>query len=98
MGRKDISFVSFYLEIMNFYVLCMGYLELVDVSFKSSYIQKWERNIRKNALLMSTQDLMTKKIFRFMVPGNYPLIANSGVVTYKVHLEQGVAWLMSRHL
>ena len=47
---------------------------------------------------MSTQDLITKKIFRFMVSGNYPLIAKSRAVIYKVHLEQGVAWLMSKHL
>ena len=46
---------------------------------------------------MSTRDLITKKIFRFMVPGNYTLIAKSRAVTYKVHLEQGVAWLMSKH-
>ena len=43
MGNKNILFVSFYLEIMNFYVLCMGYLEPVDVSFKSINIEKWEK-------------------------------------------------------
>ena len=47
---------------------------------------------------MSTRDLITKKIFRFMVPGNYTLITKSEAVTYKVHLEQGVPWQMSRHL
>ena len=41
---------------LGMFMLCMGYLAPVDIAFKSSYIQKWEKNIKKCSHVYSGSD------------------------------------------